>query len=1013
VSRICHGQVIAGPCDAPDLTAERPDNRPGLSAIDYRIGDQPAFLARMLHRLPRETLIDPKTNAVTRPLAPLTTRAPDDPTIALADAFACTLDVLTFYQERIANEAYLRTATERLSVRESVRAIDYELRPGVAASASLAFTVEDADDPFRVVEAPAGIQLLSIPAKPTERPQTFETVEPLLARAEWNAIPARIERPQNLALFWNRADDSDTRNGSLYLLDLDNGFDLSGADPDDVATIDLAASPDFLPVTPGLDIDRAIADLIADSALNPEIQPVVMGLRLDRAELRGIGLGLAIGGHILTVGVRRKADGSIDRVKTQPFRIEAIEERRDYALTSVQLTVISQEPPPPPKPLLLRFAVPRLRIGTVALHPVAFDVHAADSVIGRAAWSGTALSAFVRTQSWSREQVMRLFRVPRAQPAPQVGEPNPGFYSLPQSLGFFGASAPRQESLPVATNTKGDPWNKSWDDPDERTIWVDSQGGDLGGAVYLERETPEAVPDGWALFETPLGKTHAFRIAAAAAQSRADFATSGKATRLRLREPDGGNVNSASYGDFKFRSATARVGSQLLDLGGLPITDPVEAGSHDVTLDGLYLDLHPGRAVSLSGHRADAPGVTEDESATVSDVVHIGGYTRLTLSDGLSFTYVRTSLKVNANVAFGTQGETVVEPLGGGDARIPNQAFRLKKPPLTFVPAGTDTGAASTLAIRVDGALWTEVPSLYDAGPKDEVYAVRLDEDGSTRVVFGDGSHGKRLPTGALNVAALYRSGMGLEGQVGAGVLTLLKTRPLGIRAVTNPSSAAGAAGPEDLEEARTRGPQSVRTLGRVVSLVDYEDFARAFAGVGKAKAAVLWRNRRRLVHVTVSPAAEGVFGADDATLQRLKEAMEDRRDPTAALIVAPHAPRYFRLAAKVFYNPRYLAAHVEAAVRRVLAAQFGYLARPLAEPASAAAMIAAIQNAPGVDHVDLDALAAYAEGDDSPPTGLASLLPAHGARLADAGDPPQALPAELLLLLTAGVELTLEAAVA
>ena len=42
--------------------------------------------------------------------------------------------MLTFYQERIANEAYLRTATERVSLLELARLIDYELRPGVAAS---------------------------------------------------------------------------------------------------------------------------------------------------------------------------------------------------------------------------------------------------------------------------------------------------------------------------------------------------------------------------------------------------------------------------------------------------------------------------------------------------------------------------------------------------------------------------------------------------------------------------------------------------------------------------------------------------------------------------------------------------------------------------------------------------------------------------------------------------------------------------------------------------------------
>ena len=46
----------------------------------------------------------------------LTTRADDDFTIALIDAWAVVSDVLTFYQERQANEHYLRTATERRSI---------------------------------------------------------------------------------------------------------------------------------------------------------------------------------------------------------------------------------------------------------------------------------------------------------------------------------------------------------------------------------------------------------------------------------------------------------------------------------------------------------------------------------------------------------------------------------------------------------------------------------------------------------------------------------------------------------------------------------------------------------------------------------------------------------------------------------------------------------------------------------------------------------------------------------
>src|SRR5215471_17861088 len=105
-------------------------NRAGLSAIAYRVGTQPQFKASMLAGLGQ--------------VPGLTTRADDDFSVALLDAWACVADTLSFYQERIANESYLRTATERRSLVELGRLIDYEPRPGVAASVYLAFTLESA-----------------------------------------------------------------------------------------------------------------------------------------------------------------------------------------------------------------------------------------------------------------------------------------------------------------------------------------------------------------------------------------------------------------------------------------------------------------------------------------------------------------------------------------------------------------------------------------------------------------------------------------------------------------------------------------------------------------------------------------------------------------------------------------------------------------------------------------------------------------------------------------------------
>src|SRR6516165_12289164 len=89
-------------------------NRPGLTSISYRIGTFASFFASMKARLSTPSGPDDPATYLKR----LLTREMDDPAIALLDGWAIIAEILTFYQERIANEGYLRTATEQRSVFE-------------------------------------------------------------------------------------------------------------------------------------------------------------------------------------------------------------------------------------------------------------------------------------------------------------------------------------------------------------------------------------------------------------------------------------------------------------------------------------------------------------------------------------------------------------------------------------------------------------------------------------------------------------------------------------------------------------------------------------------------------------------------------------------------------------------------------------------------------------------------------------------------------------------------------
>ncbi|HKG14849.1 MAG TPA: hypothetical protein VKB12_16095, partial [Pyrinomonadaceae bacterium] len=187
-----------GCCEGTErVTPVSNENRPGLSALVYRAGTHATFLETMLARLTTMSLPAPVGDEVQsegpRPLLALKTRDADDASVAFLDAWATVADVLTFYQERIANEGYLRTATERRSVTELANLVGYRPRPGVSASTHLAYTLEDKAE----VTIHAGAKAASTPG-PGELPQTFETAEDLYARAEWNVLVPRQTRPQPL-----------------------------------------------------------------------------------------------------------------------------------------------------------------------------------------------------------------------------------------------------------------------------------------------------------------------------------------------------------------------------------------------------------------------------------------------------------------------------------------------------------------------------------------------------------------------------------------------------------------------------------------------------------------------------------------------------------------------------------------------------------------------------------------------------------------------------------------------
>src|SRR5262249_51572894 len=354
------------------------------------------------------------------------------------------------------------------------------------------------------------------------------------------------------------------------------------------------------------------------------------------------------------------------------------------------------------------------------------------------------------------------------------------------------------------------------------------------------------------------------------------------------------------------------------------------------------------RRLLVSG--AATAGTEHAEDAIVKDVQAVGGRWRIVLQGDLSTAYERETVVVHGNVAVATHGETVRELLGSGRAASAFQRVTLAHDPLTYVQSSAASGTASTLEVRVNDVRWDEVPTLFGAGATDRAYAVRVNEQDKTYVQFGDGARGSRLPSGTNNVRARYRKGLGAAGNVKPGALAQLLDRPLGVKGVSNPEAAQGGVDPESAESARAAIPRGVRTLGRAVSLLDYEDFARAFSGVVKAQAAVLPLRAGRTVVVTV--AFEGGDRLDDLTT-----ALRTHGDPHVEVLVLAGTIETFRIALKVAVDPAYEADAVLASVEAALRTAYSFDAQDFAEPVYRSGIDAVAHGVPGVLAVDVDLL--------------------------------------------------------
>ncbi len=128
---------------------------------------------------------------------------------------------------------------------------------------------------------------------------------------------------------------------------------------------------------------------------------------------------------------------------------------------------------------------------------------------------------------------------------------------------------------------------------------------------------------------------------------------------------------------------------------------------------------------------------------------------------------------------------------------------------------------------------WHEVETFAASGPTDLHYRL----DGVTgELLFGpvirdmhgdEHAYGAQPPRGASLRMRRYRQGGGLEGNVGAGTLTVIRSSIPFVSSVVNRLPATGGLDAESLDAAKLRVPEALASQERAVTARDYEFLAK------------------------------------------------------------------------------------------------------------------------------------------------------------------------------------------
>jgi hypothetical protein len=332
--------------------------------------------------------------------------------------------------------------------------------------------------------------------------------------------------------------------------------------------------------------------------------------------------------------------------------------------------------------------------------------------------------------------------------------------------------------------------------------------------------------------------------------------------------------------------------------------------------------------------------------------------------------YTRSATKLYGNAVRATHGETQPEKIvGNGDASQSSQAFLLPPEKISWIADSQfASGVKADLTLRVGQRIWEQVEDLSGSSPTDHHYMVKVTQEGRLEVCFGDGRHGRRVPTGIDNIRVRYRTGYGLEGNLVAGELVKIVRPDDLIEDFVSPLPSSGGAEKESADSMREKAPATLLALERAVSLDDYTHLAAHHSMVWQAQAFEILPNRpaRPEIRVVIVQAGGATFETDPKAKEPASGIAKMIRDyllkhtiPNTPISVVSYRPLKMALKVEIMVDPvAFDKKQVQQAVVTHLEENLALNQRQLGQSLFRSEVIALVEQVVGVENGHCDILA-------------------------------------------------------